>query len=594
MHRISARAALGGSFLAVLAVAAVLLTTIAGQSGAFAAGSTPTNTPGPAPTPKSTDHTGEVDGIYDIVVDTGNPAVDLFHCIGLLAHDGGTDDIKVAVQCHDNTGAAGDPNAEPLNDAVGEGPDGDSGGVGPPPPPPYNATSPSKGIGTFNPGTDDFVLEACIPEIAGPLGPNIIAIVSAGAPVADLAAGDLIDANVLIYGNQTDANCAALTETGTPPSPIVTSLYAAYDDARCNANDCEQSPFRAGPDADFDNDGCTDTQELDKNTVANCGDDPWNPNDTSLASTDVAGDYTLLATAADADCNPALTGSPTECNMPGDSVAGIYYHCITNIAQTGKALTAKLGCYIDSTALTLNPQAVASPNAGATTCPPAPAAYCGDGQPGSPPPGITAGGSIRIFSDIDTSHPTFTGNVDNTKGAIVISGCFQDIDGFSSLGHVYARATADINTGHGWAQIFSGETQANCLAGTPAGVAGYVPLDLVRQRPNAVKRDADRDGCADRKELGNTQGQGGLRDGYNAYDYFNPTNDGLNRVDDILAVVGQYFIDDLPGPIDYKSETDRTAITGGNEWNLGPPNGLQRVDDILAIVKQYFHDCNLT
>ena len=40
-----------------------------------------------------------------------------------------------------------------------------------------------------------------------------------------------------------------------------------------------------------------------------------------------------------------------------------------------------------------------------------------------------------------------------------------------------------------------------------------------------------------------------------------------------------------------KSLTDRTAITGGNPWNLGPPNGQQRVDDILAAVKQYFHDC---
>ena len=68
-----------------------------------------------------------------------------------------------------------------------------------------------------------------------------------------------------------------------------------------------------------------------------------------------------------------------------------------------------------------------------------------------------------------------------------------------------------------------------------------------------------------------------------------------NCVDDILAVVTQYFIDDPefpggPNP-DMKSQTDRTAIIGGNAWNLGPPNGQQRVDDILAQVKQYFHDC---
>jgi hypothetical protein len=88
-----------------------------------------------------------------------------------------------------------------------------------------------------------------------------------------------------------------------------------------------------------------------------------------------------------------------------------------------------------------------------------------------------------------------------------------------------------------------------------------------------------------------TPTQGGLRDPFNPYDYFNPTKDGLNRVDDILAVVGQYFIDDPVGMPDLTSQTDRTALTGGNAWNLGPPNGQQRVDDILAVIKQYFHDC---
>jgi hypothetical protein len=83
----------------------------------------------------------------------------------------------------------------------------------------------------------------------------------------------------------------------------------------------------------------------------------------------------------------------------------------------------------------------------------------------------------------------------------------------------------------------------------------------------------------------------------NAYDYFNPTSDGMNRVDDIVKVVNQYFKDDndanpglppyAPG---YNPGTDRTVL-GPNQWNLGPPNGTQRVVDILNIVKQYFHDC---
>ena len=40
----------------------------------------------------------------------------------------------------------------------------------------------------------------------------------------------------------------------------------------------------------------------------------------------------------------------------------------------------------------------------------------------------------------------------------------------------------------------------------------------------------------------------------------------------------------------YNPDTDRTLV-GPNAWNTGPPNGLQRVDDILNSVKQYFHDC---
>lgn len=75
------------------------------------------------------------------------------------------------------------------------------------------------------------------------------------------------------------------------------------------------------------------------------------------------------------------------------------------------------------------------------------------------------------------------------------------------------------------------------------------------------------------------------------FDNMNATRDGLNRVDDILMVVGAYFDDDPVGEVDYSSQTDRTGVPGGG---LGPPNGQQRVDDILAQVRQYFHDCNDT
>ena len=100
--------------------------------------------------------------------------------------------------------------------------------------------------------------------------------------------------------------------------------------------------------------------------------------------------------------------------------------------------------------------------------------------------------------------------------------------------------------------------------------------------------DTDDDKCTDDQELGADQTVGGRRDPQNEWDYFNPTHDGKNRVDDILAVVDQYFVDQA-NP-NYTQDTDRTLV-GPNAWSLGAPNGLQRIDDILNIVRQYFHDC---
>jgi len=103
--------------------------------------------------------------------------------------------------------------------------------------------------------------------------------------------------------------------------------------------------------------------------------------------------------------------------------------------------------------------------------------------------------------------------------------------------------------------------------------------------------DFDGDGCPDVKEDQTSEGSetsGGRRNIKNPWDYFNPTGDGQNRVDDILAIVQKYFVDF--GNPNYTTGTDRT-YEGPNPWNLGPPNGQIRVDDILNNVKQYFHDC---
>jgi hypothetical protein len=121
--------------------------------------------------------------------------------------------------------------------------------------------------------------------------------------------------------------------------------------------------------------------------------------------------------------------------------------------------------------------------------------------------------------------------------------------------------------------------------------------------PQPSPGDSDGDGCPDADESGSDEMLGGQRSYLNPWDYFNPTNDGQNRVDDILAVVNQYFEDEfLPSPPDppdtpnpnYDKKYDRTSIPGvttEEPWRLGPPNWQQRVDDILHAVNSYFHDC---
>jgi hypothetical protein len=88
--------------------------------------------------------------------------------------------------------------------------------------------------------------------------------------------------------------------------------------------------------------------------------------------------------------------------------------------------------------------------------------------------------------------------------------------------------------------------------------------------------------------LGPNQHRGGLRDPGNPWDYFNPTGDGRNRIDDVLAVLDRYFLNE--GEPGYDPDYDRTRV-GPNYWNLGPPNWQIRVDDILHAASHFFHDC---
>ncbi len=114
-------------------------------------------------------------------------------------------------------------------------------------------------------------------------------------------------------------------------------------------------------------------------------------------------------------------------------------------------------------------------------------------------------------------------------------------------------------------------------------------LTVTCEAPQPYPIDTDGDGCPDDHEASLNELAGGRRNFFDPWDYFNPTGDGVNRIDDVLAVALQYFVDE--DDAGYTSFTDRTAF-GPNAWNLGPPNGQQRVDDILAAVRSYFHDCS--
>jgi hypothetical protein len=81
---------------------------------------------------------------------------------------------------------------------------------------------------------------------------------------------------------------------------------------------------------------------------------------------------------------------------------------------------------------------------------------------------------------------------------------------------------------------------------------------------------------------------GGRRDPTNPWDYFNPTSDGANRIDDLLAVIHHYYLE--KGDPGYAERYDRSYL-GPNAWNLGPPDGQVRTDDILHALRNFGHDC---
>ncbi len=386
--------------------------------------------------------------------------------------------------------------------------------------------------------------------------------------------------------------------------------------------------------------------------------DPFNPNDCDQNF------HSTLAMSITVKHNVGVAAGSAFASR-GD---GIYYRCIVDSTDPkgggNRNLSWRMGCYQDSTASVINdnyPDA-----AGNSLCPPAPVNMCGDGQSGGTPPGttqpnITGCPPPGIPCDIIQSKPyiaiesavyptTLSGALDKGANTITFSVCIATGAAYPTGPFIYGAGSFDRRVMAGSFAVTTGiDSLANCQAGPPsfggsvgppvnvctlpgtvctatlvelgskkcAVAAGCpvtafppatTPIAFGAALPAAMHVDSDNDGCSDTQELRPSSPLlGGQHDPWNQWDYMNATGDGVNRVDDILAVVDKYQRNDsdstpgfppysLNGPgtaDDYNPDTDRTAIPGSVSWGLGPPDGKVVVPDILAAVKSYHHDCRL-
>ncbi|MEX1253084.1 MAG: flexitail domain-containing putative surface protein [Dehalococcoidia bacterium] len=320
----------------------------------------------------------------------------------------------------------------------------------------------------------------------------------------------------------------------------------------------------------------------------------------------------IVMERADPDCS-SLAGLPgTDATAPGRLLAttcdgavtpGAYFHCKAENQHNKmtNAITSRLFCYVDNPGIEINPLGF-------------PGRF-GDGLAGAPPPGLTAADppglpSTYAFADMDSTHTQLNGSYNPGPNTITISGCFQGVDGV--LGPtVYTSATFSVHTGVGTADIFIGQTPANCKAGTPVGAPLVGTLQAVEQfsktgatAPN--QWDSDLDGCTDKQELRNGSPTGGLRDPYNEWDFMDQytgaplAKDRIVAVGDIGAVVGRFGSSGTPGspsatpssPAGYHSSADRSgAIPGSNGWNLKGADGIVSIGDVGSTVAQFGHSC---
>ena len=348
---------------------------------------------------------------------------------------------------------------------------------------------------------------------------------------------------------------------------------------------------RQGLNANHDKDKCTDVEELLQSGPATCGDDPYNPHDSDENFNSVGN---LLVTV----CAPTgVCGADWDKGL-GEIIPGAYFNCITDLQhnKTDNTLQAKVFCYTDSTTTQINPEAY-------------PGVF-GDGIAGAGPPfpstPATPGG---VWGDVADNQTKLTGTYDPVLHELKISGCFEDKDTQSALGHVFADATIDSGTGQGTVQITILLDTAECLAGPPFTTGVPFPtsiIEIVEQANkggNGAGYDTDRDGCSDKEELTDNQILGGLRDPYKYWDFYDVDQNRQIALGDFLGVLARFgsagnaFVDPLttpPAAPAYHTRFDRGGQQPGtpeNGWNELPPNGQIALGDFLSLLRQFGHTC---
>lgn len=97
------------------------------------------------------------------------------------------------------------------------------------------------------------------------------------------------------------------------------------------------------------------------------------------------------------------------------------------------------------------------------------------------------------------------------------------------------------------------------------------------------------DPCTDKEELGTDEMEGGLRDPFNPYDFFDVNGDRyIDLWNDILGVIARH----TASGGEYNIAYDRGPSVGPNKWNMTAPDGnIDQFNDILGVISQYQHDC---